>query len=71
VKHLPSGTRTSWFGLSVLMSFALLWACDRSKHGETVNLADLLPLQINAFERQADADIYNRETIFDYIDGGR
>jgi hypothetical protein len=69
VKRLPSGTQTSRFGLTVLMSFALLWACDRSKDGETVNLADLLPPQIGSFERQADADTYNRETIFDYIDG--
>ena len=69
MKSLPSGTQTSWFGLSVLMSFALLWACDRSKHGESVNLADLLPLKIGTFERQDHADIYNRETIFDYIDG--
>ena len=67
--RLLSGTQTSWLGLTVLMSFALLWACDRSKNGETVNLADLLPLQIGGFERQADADAYNRETIFDYIDG--
>jgi len=68
-KDLLSGMRTSWFCYSALIVLSVLCSCGKQRHGEAVNLTDLLPPQISSCERQADTATYDRETIFDYIDG--
>lgn len=68
-KDLLSGMRTSWFRYSALIVPFVLCSCGKQRHGEAVNLMDLLPPQISSCERQADTATYDRETIFDYIDG--
>jgi hypothetical protein len=68
-KDLLSGMRTSWFRYSALIVLFVLCSCGKQRHGEAVNLTDLFPLQISSCECQADTATYDRETIFDYIDG--
>jgi hypothetical protein len=68
-KYMLSEKRALWLRYSVVVAFFSLCSCGQQRHGETVNLTDLLPLQIDSCERQADTATYDRETIFDYIDG--
>lgn len=68
-QDLLPGMRTSWFRYSAMIVACILCSCGRQRHGETVSLTELLPLQINSCERQDDTATYDRETIFDYIDG--
>jgi len=68
-KSLLPGRLTSWFCHSALLVALFLCSCGKHGQDEAVNLTDLLPLQISSCERKADTATYDRESIFDYIDG--
>jgi hypothetical protein len=68
-QDLLSGMWTSWFRCSVVVVAPFLCSCGQQRQGETVSLIDLLPFEINSCECQDDTATYDRETIFDYIDG--
>ena len=42
--------------------------CNKSKN-EKITLGDLLPREINGWKAEAKDEVYDSQTIFDYIDG--
>ncbi|MEW5795588.1 MAG: DUF6599 family protein [Candidatus Zixiibacteriota bacterium] len=57
-------------GLYLVCTLSLfLGSCDESARKGRIKLEHHLPPQLNSWQRQPGVAIFNRETIFDYIDG--
>jgi len=69
MKNRPESPRTSWY-LFILLFSLLVINCGGSEKGDNaMELAKLIPDQFNDWKAVGDDQSYNRETIFDYIDG--